>query len=186
VIDLGDTEAVLRERDALRVLDAAATEFGHRGHGKPAPEEWREWVSTLFPNYVVHPMGEHHVKFWEHVWNIKPDSAPRSFCAIFPRGGGKTNTAELAVSSCPPRCRAAGLGHGQIADSDPQRTPLDTLRQTIEVLYCDAPSHQVRASFQRSRPRSLKRNVPSDKTLLRVRCPRVYCGSPGCPSRMRA
>jgi hypothetical protein len=67
--------------------------------GEPAPEGWREWVGELFPSYVTYPMGEQHGELWDHVWNIKPDSAPRSFCAIWARGGGKTTTAEMACTA---------------------------------------------------------------------------------------
>lgn len=67
--------------------------------GVPAPEEWQDWVSTLFPSYVEHPMGERHEELWEHVWSIESDSAPPSFCAFWPRAGGKTTTAEMACTS---------------------------------------------------------------------------------------
>ena len=83
----------------MRVQEAAATEFGYRGEGEPAPEGWREWLGTLFPSYVEHPMAEHHDEFWEHIWSTRVDSAPRSFCSILPRGGGKTTTAELACTA---------------------------------------------------------------------------------------
>ena len=67
--------------------------------GESAPDGWREWVSKLFPAYVEYPMGEQHVELWEHVWGIGLDSAPRSFCAIWSRGGGKTTTAETACTA---------------------------------------------------------------------------------------
>tara|TARA_Y100000310_G_scaffold238628_1_gene242091 strand:+ start:2002 stop:3681 length:1680 start_codon:yes stop_codon:yes gene_type:complete len=67
--------------------------------GEPAPEAWHGWVGTLFPSYVEHAMGERHIELWEHVWSIDYSSAPRSFCAFWPRAGGKTTTAEMACTA---------------------------------------------------------------------------------------
>lgn len=103
MIDLGDTEAVLREYDAQRLMDAATTGLrGHRGHltapGQPeAPGQWEAWLRTLFPAYVVHPFGGHHGEFWGHVWAVGHDTAPRPIVPIWPRGGAKSTSAELAT-----------------------------------------------------------------------------------------
>jgi phage terminase large subunit-like protein len=60
------------------------------------PGHWREWLSALFPRAVTKPFGTHHEKFWEWVYSIDT-GRPRPFVGIWPRGGGKTSSAEIAV-----------------------------------------------------------------------------------------
>lgn len=67
--------------------------------GEPAPEEWEAWVRALFPAYVEYPMAERHVELWEWAWSIEEQSGPEPFVAVFPRGGGKTTTAEMACTA---------------------------------------------------------------------------------------
>jgi hypothetical protein len=62
-----------------------------------APDEWADWLRTLFPKYVNQPFGERHVTLWDHVWSIELDSSPRPFIGIWSRGGGKSTSAELAA-----------------------------------------------------------------------------------------
>lgn len=67
--------------------------------GKQAPGDWEDWLRALFPQYVVHPFAERHIDFWEWVWDIEEDSTPRPFVAIWPRGGAKSTSAELASTA---------------------------------------------------------------------------------------
>lgn len=71
-----------------RLLEVARAEV--------APERWRDWLTQLFPRAVTRPFGTHHEQFWQWVYSIG-DARPRPFVGIWPRGGGKTSSAEIAV-----------------------------------------------------------------------------------------
>lgn len=72
---------------------------------KPAPvvadtsmtgTDWRAWLHARFPAYVAADFAERHIAFWEWVWNITADARPQPFVGIWPRGSGKSTSAELA------------------------------------------------------------------------------------------
>lgn len=67
--------------------------------------DWRSWLSYLFPGYVVHSFGEHHETFWEWVWAIQADSHHDPLIAVWPRGGAKSTSTELAVTALGSRGR---------------------------------------------------------------------------------
>jgi hypothetical protein len=58
--------------------------------------DWRKWVTSMFPTYASKPFADHHVDFWRWVWDIEEGIRPRPFVAIWPRGGGKSSSAEMA------------------------------------------------------------------------------------------
>lgn len=65
-------------------------------------DDWLDWLATLFPEYIsdslgnLIKLGSHHEEFWDWVWSVQPALRPRPFVAIWPRGGGKSTSAELA------------------------------------------------------------------------------------------
>jgi hypothetical protein len=61
--------------------------------------DWRTWLRSLFGAYVVADFGPHHEELWRWVWAIEAGSRPRPFIAIWPRGGGKSTSAELACAA---------------------------------------------------------------------------------------
>lgn len=61
------------------------------------PEDWREWLTTLFPNTFKAEFGQRHIEFWQHIESIDETGKPPAFFAVWPRGGGKTTTAETAA-----------------------------------------------------------------------------------------
>jgi hypothetical protein len=61
------------------------------------PSGWREWLTGNFPAYVRAAFAQRHVDLWEWVWSIGADVRPRPFVALWPRGGGKSTSAELAA-----------------------------------------------------------------------------------------
>lgn len=61
-----------------------------------APEDWRTWLKTLFPGYASAPFSEHHARFWDWIWSIRIGITADPFVAIWPRGGAKSTSAELA------------------------------------------------------------------------------------------
>jgi hypothetical protein len=64
--------------------------------------DWRLWLLTLFPEYLIDnlgdlvPFAEHHAAFWSWVWSIRRGDRPQPFVAIWPRGGAKSTSAEMA------------------------------------------------------------------------------------------
>lgn len=64
---------------------------------KVATNDWREWLADRFPSYVTAPFADRHIALWDWVWTLLRDGRPDPFVAIWPRGGGKSTTAEIAV-----------------------------------------------------------------------------------------
>lgn len=60
-----------------------------------APDAWSAWTGQLFPEF--RDFAPHHVEFWEWLFAIEPGVCPRPFIGIWPRGGGKSSSAELAA-----------------------------------------------------------------------------------------
>jgi hypothetical protein len=69
------------------------------------PEAWEPWLRALFPQYLTTPAGApvafapHHAQLWDWVWALMPGQTPPAFIAIWPRGGGKSTTVELACAA---------------------------------------------------------------------------------------
>lgn len=55
------------------------------------------WLRWLFPAYVSKPFAARHERLWAWVWALRLGVKPPAYVAIWPRGGGKTTTAELAT-----------------------------------------------------------------------------------------
>lgn len=63
--------------------------------GTAIESDWHDWLTTLFPT-TIRDFAPHHAEFWEWVWAIQPETRPHPFVAIWPRGGAKSASAELA------------------------------------------------------------------------------------------
>jgi hypothetical protein len=63
------------------------------------PRDWEPWLRLFFPRYTQHPFGTHHRAFWEWVWAVEQGKRPPPFIAIWPRGGAKSTSAELALAA---------------------------------------------------------------------------------------
>jgi hypothetical protein len=59
-----------------------------------ASGDWRQWIALVSPQR--YEFAKHHEDFWEWVWGVKPDERPNPFVAIWPRGGAKSTSTELA------------------------------------------------------------------------------------------
>jgi len=85
-------------------IDAALLRLGSRAVPEVAAALAAElvadpyrWLRTLFPSYVAHAFGGHHEVFWAWIWGIDAGERADSLIAIWPRAGGKSTAAELAV-----------------------------------------------------------------------------------------
>jgi hypothetical protein len=80
----------------------ARAEIERRRRVKEAParnehfDNWQEWLSHLFPAYVSKPFAQRHTDLWEWVERLQPGIKQPAFVAIWPRGGAKSTSAELA------------------------------------------------------------------------------------------
>lgn len=82
------------------LLRRAADEIDPRSRAQridPPPADWAGWLRAMFPAYVGFEFGDHHAAFWDHVWSLKRGQRPPAFIAIWPRGGGKSSSAEMAT-----------------------------------------------------------------------------------------
>ena len=65
--------------------------------------DWHAWLATYFTRYLSYadgipvPFADHHKDFWHWLWSIEPGVRPESFFGIWPRGGAKSTSAEMAV-----------------------------------------------------------------------------------------
>lgn len=94
--------------DALELIDPALLELmtdeeraiyaGYLDHHVvQVAEDPLGWCSALFPTWVASGFAPHHEEFWRWVWSIGDGEKPDPFVAIWPRGGAKSTSAELAV-----------------------------------------------------------------------------------------
>ena len=58
------------------------------------------WLKEIFPSYVSVDFGDRHREFWDWIWKLENDKRSTPFVAIWPRGGGKSTSAELSVCLC--------------------------------------------------------------------------------------
>lgn len=110
--------------------------------GRDAPDSWEAWLGALFPAYVGKPFGGRHKKFWEWLWDISPDESPRPYIGIWPRGGGKSTTAELAVCALGLRGICNYAVYVQKTQSDANAT-ISNIQKMIESAQVQRyyPSH---------------------------------------------
>lgn len=62
-------------------------------------DAWEPWLKLLFPQFAGLPFSPGHVEFWEWVWKVSETNKPRPWVSIWPRGHGKSTSAELAVAA---------------------------------------------------------------------------------------
>lgn len=60
---------------------------------------WEAWLTTMFGPYVRAGFADRHLDFWTWVWALSRGLRPAPFIGIWPRGGGKSTSAELATVS---------------------------------------------------------------------------------------
>lgn len=84
----------------LPKVNTGAFHFGAaRSSGtKPIPADWRKRVPALFARYFWFPFSEPHAELWSWENAIGPQTTPRPFVAIWPRGRGKSTTTEAVVA----------------------------------------------------------------------------------------
>lgn len=67
-------------------------------HRAVLERDWRSWLTGIFPGYTGASFAPYHVVFWDWVWDIAADQRACPFVAVWPRGGGKSTSVELACA----------------------------------------------------------------------------------------
>ena len=61
-------------------------------------DQWQTLLPALAPGYASKPFAPHHEQFWDWVWEIRKDVRSAPYVAIWPRGQGKSTSAEMATA----------------------------------------------------------------------------------------
>lgn len=62
-------------------------------------DDYETWLRAIFPSYVTASFAEHHRDFWRWAWSIRAGEGAVPFVAIWPRGGAKSTSVELACAA---------------------------------------------------------------------------------------
>lgn len=121
--------------------------------------DWGMWLAVIFGHLLHAPLAPHHIDFWSWVWSIEPGVAPPPFIGIWPRGGGKSASAELAVVSL--GCR--GIRRYGLYVSGSQDRADEHVQNIADLLESDAvatwyPSMSDRAVTKFGQWRGWRRN----------------------------
>ena len=87
---------LLAEALEIAAAEQRALPFGGMDEG------YESWLRRLFGSWLPDASGrhialaEHHHEFWQWVWSVERGARPLPFVAIWPRGGGKSTSVELA------------------------------------------------------------------------------------------
>lgn len=79
-----------------QVATETGTSDGRTLEGAGLP--WQDWLRRNFPHVTTAPFGARHLRLWEWFEALTPGEKPRARVEIWPRGGAKSSTVELAVT----------------------------------------------------------------------------------------
>jgi len=60
--------------------------------------DWQAWLMTRLPSYISAAFAERHIALWEWLDTLTPGVRPAARVEIWPRGGAKSSTVELACA----------------------------------------------------------------------------------------
>jgi len=80
------------------MIQEAYQEAQRRVDALSAPPDWQERVIAMFGQHFWCPFSDPHRELWEWSDAIAPDTSPRPFVAIWPRGRGKSTNAEAIAA----------------------------------------------------------------------------------------
>lgn len=60
--------------------------------------DWQSWLQTKFPHVCTHPFAPRHVRLWQWFTQLEKGVKPLPRVDVWPRGGAKSSTAELAAA----------------------------------------------------------------------------------------
>ena len=59
---------------------------------------WQAWLLQYFPYICVAPFADRHIRLWNWIESLERGERAKSFIAVWPRGGAKSTTVELAAA----------------------------------------------------------------------------------------
>lgn len=84
------------------LIDQLAAEWGESlGEAEAldgAELSWQDWLSRHFSDVASAPLADHHKRFWEWGEALELGKRQSAFVECWPRGGGKSTTAELVTA----------------------------------------------------------------------------------------
>jgi hypothetical protein len=111
-------------------------------------KDWTRWLPFMFPQ-IQYQFAPHHAEFWDWLWSIERGVAPKPYVAIWPRGGGKTASAQLGIAAL----GAFNLRRYFIYVKSSQERADDAVREIASVLE----SRQMALWYPEMADRSLSR-----------------------------
>lgn len=84
---------------AFELADNLAPSFVETSTSYPFDADPLDWLEHVFPMYVTSGFAPHHVEFWSWLWSITLGEQSPPFVGIWPRGHGKSTSAELACAA---------------------------------------------------------------------------------------
>lgn len=85
-------------KPSLQDRAAAALELRRRRRARSLPRHWRERIPAMFGSYFWHGFSQPHEELWAWEDAITLDGTARPIVAIWPRGRGKSSTAEAIAA----------------------------------------------------------------------------------------
>jgi len=80
----------------FRPTTIKSTVFPTSAAAQDLEDDWERWLTTLFPAMVYAGFAERHRALWGWVWTLRLHEPSSPFVGVWPRGGGKSSSAELA------------------------------------------------------------------------------------------
>lgn len=91
-----DLERLVRtELEVMRFVKQRRTQASR----EDIERDWRTWLPAVFPDHVDRSFSPYHAEYWDWVWSLERETRPDPFVAIWPRGAGKSTSAEMACAT---------------------------------------------------------------------------------------
>jgi hypothetical protein len=91
-------EVIQRELSIFDALTGEELILGKTPQQEKIETDWRTWLDAQFKGKLFAGFAPHHERFWDWVWDIKRGVRSRPFVAIWPRGGAKSTSVEMACA----------------------------------------------------------------------------------------
>jgi len=95
---LNGSSLAVDDSSALRARAALALRRRQRRPQAEAAGAWRPWLRRHFPRATSAGFAPRHARLWDWFGHLEPGERPPPQVEIWPRGGGKSSTAELGTT----------------------------------------------------------------------------------------
>lgn len=99
IFKIASREQSLISNDARRAIALEKLRQAAISNSTPkAPKDPEFWIKTVYPHLKLAPSGSRHFQMWEWAQTVQRGKRPHPFVAIWPRGSGKSTTAEIITT----------------------------------------------------------------------------------------